>query len=125
MDLQGSVKVMRTFADISNSIVHDNVNVSSAPVFPVVLPRPAVLRQGVMKKGWLRIPNHPIPQPTSQGACAGACAGLVRIGFGNTFAPLVDCAGGLCAACAQGLCGTIFHNIGLCGLCGGLCVFFF
>jgi hypothetical protein len=78
IDLHGSGKVMRTFADISNSIVHDNVSVSSAPAFPVVLPRPAVLRQGVMKKGWLRIPNRPIPQPASQGACAGACAGLVR-----------------------------------------------
>ena len=69
---------MHTFADVSNSIVHDNVSVSSAPAFPVVLRRSAVLRQGVMKKGWLRIPNRPIPQPTSQGACAGACAGLVR-----------------------------------------------
>jgi hypothetical protein len=78
IDLHGSGKVMRTFADISNSIVHDNVSVSSAPAFPVVLPRPAVLRQGVMKKGWLRIPNRPIPQPASQGACAGGCAGLVR-----------------------------------------------
>ena len=69
---------MRTFADISNSIVHDSVSVSSAPAFPVVLPPSAVLRQGVIKKGWLRDPNHPIPRPTSQGACAGACAGLVR-----------------------------------------------
>ena len=30
------------------------------------------------------------------GACAGLVWGLVRIGFGNVFAPQVDCADGFC-----------------------------
>ena len=67
-----------------------------------------------------------VPAMVSCGACVGGlcgcCSGHVQsLHFWGRWNCLKSGHFGLCAACAQGLCATIFH---VSGLCGGLCVFF-